>query len=111
MEIKAYLNYLRISPRKVRIVSKLIKGKNIKEAKSILKNTAKRSAPQIFKLLNSAVANAKHNFQIDSDSLFVKNILVNKGPTLKRRLPRARGMATPINKRSSHIAIILSTKD
>ena len=109
MEVKAHLNYLRISPRKVRVVSKLIKGKNIKEAKSILKNTVKRSAPQIFKLLNSVVANAKHNFQIDNDSLFVKNIWVNNGPTLKRRLPRARGMATPINKRSSHITIILST--
>lgn len=106
-EIKAHLNYLRISPRKVRLVSDLINGKKIKDAENILKNTTKRSTLPILKLLNSAVANAKHNFQIDKDSLFVKNILINKGPTLKRSLPRARGMATPINKRSSHITIIL----
>lgn len=108
IEIKAYLNYLRISPRKARLVSNLIKGRKVKDAENILRSTVKRSALPIHKLLNSAVANAKNNFQIDKDSLFVKNILVNKGPTLKRSLPRARGMATPINKRSSHIVIILS---
>lgn len=106
-EIKAHLNYLRISPRKVRLVSDLIKGKKIKDAENILKNTIKRSTLPILKLLNSAVANAKHNFQIDRDSLLIKTILINKGPTLKRSLPRARGMTTPINKRSSHITIIL----
>ena len=111
MEIKAHLKFLRISPRKVRLVSDLIKGKNIKEAKNILQSATKRSASPILKLLNSATANAKHNFHIDGNLLFIKNILVNKGPTLKRRLPRARGMATPINKRSSHISIILSTKN
>ena len=108
-EIKAHLNYLRVSPRKVRMVSDLIKGQKVKDAQNILKNTVKRSALLVYKLLNSAVANAKHNFQIDKDSLFVKNILVNKGPTLKRSLPRAHGMATPINKRSSHITIILTS--
>ncbi|MEK7560230.1 MAG: 50S ribosomal protein L22 [Patescibacteria group bacterium] len=106
-EIKAHLNYLRISPRKVRLVSDLIKGKKIKEAESVLKNTTKRSAHPILKLLNSAVANAIHNFRVDKDSLSVKTIVINKGPTLKRFLPRARGMTTPINKRSSHITIIL----
>lgn len=106
-EIKAHLNYLRISPRKVRLVSDLIKGKKIKDAENILKNTIKRSASPILKLLNSAVANAKHNFQIDRGSLLIKTVLINKGPTLKRSLPRARGMTTPINKRSSHITIIL----
>jgi large subunit ribosomal protein L22 len=110
-EITAHLNYLRISPRKVRLVSDLIKGQKIKDAQNILHSVVKRSASPIFKLLNSAIANAKHNFQIDKDSLFVKNVLVNKGPTLKRSLPRARGTATPINKRSSHITIILNTKD
>ena len=110
-EIKAHLNYLRVSPRKVRVVSDLIKGKTIRDAENILRSVSKRSAMPVFKLMNSAIANAKHNFQIDKDSLFVKNILVNKGPTLKRSLPRARGMATPINKRSSHITIILTTKN
>lgn len=110
-EIKAHLNYLRISPRKARLVSDLIKGKTARNAQNILKITTKRSASPIYKLLNSAIANAKHNFQIDKDSLFVKTILVNKGPTLKRSLPRARGMTTPINKRSSHITIILNIKD
>ena len=110
-QIKAHLNYLRISPRKVRLVSDLIKGKTTKDAESILRGTTKRTALPIRKLLNSAIANAKQNFHIEKDYLFVKNILVNKGPTLKRSLPRARGMATPINKRSSHITIILSTKD
>lgn len=109
-EIKAHLNYLRIPPRKVRLISDLIKDKKVKDAQNILRSAVKHSASPIFKLLNSAIANAKHNFQIDKDHLFVKNILVNKGPTLKRSLPRAHGMASPINKRSSHITIILNTK-
>ena len=110
-QVIAHLNYLRISPRKVRLVSDLIKGKATKEAENILRSVTKRTALPLRKLLNSAIANAKQNFQIEKDLLFVKNLLVNKGPTLKRSLPRARGMATPINKRSSHITIILSTKN
>lgn len=107
IEIKAHLNYLRMSPRKVRLVASLIKGRGVKNAENLLHNTTKRSAHPLQKLLNSAVANAKHNFQIDKDSLFVKNILINKGPTFKRFLPRARGSASKINKRSSHITIVL----
>lgn len=109
MEIKANLNYLRISPRKVRLVSDLIKGKAVRDVEIILRSTTKRSALPILKLVRSAVANAKNNFQIDKNTLFVKNILVNKGPTLKRSLPRSRGMTTPINKRSSHITVILTS--
>ena len=108
-EIKAHLNYLRIAPRKVRLVSDLVKGKSVAEVQSILKNTKKRSAHSLYKLLNSAVANAKHNFQVEKENLFIKNVLINKGPTLKRSFPRSRGMANPINKRSSHITIILGT--
>ncbi len=111
-EIKAHLNYLRISPRKVRLVSDLVKGKSVKYAKNVLKNTAKHSSVFILKLLNSAVANAKHNFKIENnEELFIKNILVDKGPTLKRMLPRARGSASRINKRSSHITIVLNAKN
>lgn len=110
-QIKAHLNYLRISPRKVRLVANLIKGKEIKTAENLLRSATKRSTHFLQKLLNSAIANAKHNFQIDKDSLFIKNVLVNKGPTLKRFLPRARGSASRINKRSSHITVILNTKN
>lgn len=111
MEVKAHLNFLRISPRKVRLVSDLVKGKKVNDAESILRNVTKRSALPLQKLLKSAVTNAKQNFQIEKEKLFVKNVLVNKGPTMKRSLPRARGTATPINKRSSHITIILNIKN
>src|SRR3989344_8271076 len=109
-EITAHLRYLRISPRKARLVSDMVKGKNIKDAENILRSAAKRASLPIKKLLSSAVANAKHNFQISKENLFVKTIYVNKGPTLKRSMPRSRGSASKINKRSSHITIILTTK-
>lgn len=109
MEVKAHLNFLRISPRKVRLVSDLVKGRKVNDAESVLRIIMKRSALPLQKLLKSAIANAKNNFQIEKENLFVKNILVNKGPTMKRSLPRARGMATPIHKRSSHITIILTS--
>lgn len=110
-EVTAHLRYLRISPRKARLVAIMIKGKIIKEAENILRSVAKRSSLPIRKLLGSAVANAKHNFNLDKENLFVKTVYVNKGPTLKRSLPRSRGSASKINKRSSHVTIILSTKN
>ena len=110
-EVKAHLRYLRISPRKARLVSDMVKGKNIKDAENILRSAVKRASLPIKKLLSSAVANAKHNFQISKENLFVKTIYVNKGPTLKRSMPRSRGSASKINKRSSHITIILTTKN
>ena len=107
-EIKAHLRFLRMAPRKVRVVANSIKGKSVKEAESTLKFLGRRPKLPLEKLLKSAISNAKHNFNIESSGLFVKDIRVDVGPTLKRRLPRARGMATPIKKRSSHITIVLA---
>jgi|SRR3989344_3435036 len=109
-EVKAHLRYLRISPRKARLVADTVKGKTVRQAENILKTAAKRASLPIKKLLSSAVANASHNFQIAKESLFVKTIFVNPGPTLKRSMPRSRGSASKINKRSSHITIVLASK-
>ena len=109
-EITAHLRYLRISPRKARLVADMVKGKSVKQAENILRLATKRASLPIKKLLGSAVANADHNFQMQKENLFVKTIYVNKGPTLKRSMPRSRGSASKINKRSSHITIILTTK-
>lgn len=110
-EVKAHLRYLRISPRKARLVANIVKGKNVKQAENILKSASKRASLPIKKLLDSAVANAKHNFNISKEGLFIKTIYVNSGPTLKRSMPRSRGSASKINKRSSHITIVLNSKD
>jgi len=107
MEVKAKLNYLRIAPRKVRIVADLIRGKPVKEAKKILKFTVKRAAKPLLKLLNSAIANAKHNFNLDENNLYISKILVNEGPKLKRVFPRARGHADIIQKKTSHVTLVL----
>jgi large subunit ribosomal protein L22 len=109
MEVKAKLNYLRMSPRKVRLVANLIKGMNTKRALLELGFLPKRSALPVLKLLKSAVANAKHNFQLSGDALYIKSILVNQGTTLKRFTPRAFGRASPIRKRTSHILLTLDT--
>ncbi len=110
MEIKAKLNYLRISPRKVRLVADLIRGLEVSGAESQLKFLSQRAALPILKLLNSAVANAYHNFGIEKDGLYVSKITVNTGPMLKRWRPRSRGMAVPIKKRTSHVELILEAK-
>jgi large subunit ribosomal protein L22 len=107
--ITARLNDYRQSPRKVRLVANLIKGKKVEDAKNILTFTVKRASNPILDLLNSAVANAKNNFNLEKDTLFIKNITVNEGVVLKRRMPRARGMAYPIKKRNSHVCIELDT--
>ncbi len=107
MEVKASLKYLRISPRKVRLVANLIKGLPVNEAELQLKNISKRSAEPLLKLLKSAISNAEHNFQLDRENLYIKSLRVNSGPTLKRYMPRARGVAYEIKKRTSHIDIIL----
>jgi len=111
MQVKANLKYLRISPRKVRLVASSIKGLNIKEAKSQLGVLIKRSCDPIEKLLDSAVANAVHNFNLQKDNLYISNILVNEGPSLKRWMPRAMGRAAQILKRTSHVTIILDERE
>lgn len=101
------MRFLRIAPRKVRLVADLIRSKTVVAAESQLLFLSKGSARPMLKLLNSAVANAENNFKLKKDNLFIKRIMVDEGPKLKRWRPRAFGRATPILKRSSHITIIL----
>jgi len=103
----AKLNYLRIAPRKTRLVAHLIKGLSVNEAEAQLLVNPKRPSEVILKLLRSAVANAKNNQKLDPESLFVKEIRVDQGPMLKRFLPRAMGRASALQKKSSHITLIL----
>lgn len=103
----AHARYVRISSSKVAIVLDLIRGKRVDDALNILKFTPKASSPVVIKLINSAVANAENNLEMDRKELFVAEIYANQGPTLKRIRPRSRGMANPILKRTSHITVIL----
>lgn len=109
-EVKTHLKYFRVAPRKVRLVANLIKGLAAGTAVKQLMFSRKGAAPAILKLLKSAMANAKNNFRLDPASLYVKKITVNQGPTFKRHMPRARGRATIIHKRTSHITIVLDEK-
>lgn len=108
---KATAKTVRIAPRKVRLVVDLIRGKHISEAISILKFTPRGASPVVEKVLMAAIANAEHNFDLDVESLYVTEAYVNEGPTMKRYRPRARGSASPINKRTSHITIVVSEKE
>ncbi len=105
METVALAKYIRISPVKVRLVADLIRGKKVEDALNILAFTPKSSAPVLAKVLNSAIANAGQKKGVDVDTLIVKKISVDEGPTLKRFRPRAMGRGTRILKRSSHIKI------
>ena len=107
MPVKAKLSYLRIAPRKVRLVADLIRGKSVAEAERILNFAVKRGVKDILKLLKSAVASASHNFQLEKSNLYIAKITVDEGPKLKRWMPRARGSASEIQKKTSHITIIL----
>lgn len=110
MEIKAQLNYLRMSPRKVRLVANLVKGMDVRRAEIELSHLPKRASIFLLKLLRSAVSNAKHNFQLDDRDLYIRSILVNEGPTLKRYRPRAFGRLALIRKRTSHVILNLGTR-
>jgi len=111
MEAKAHIKYARISPRKVKIVCDLIRGKDTKTAKAILMQTPKAASELMLKLLNSVVANAENNHNMDPDNLYVSQTFANPGPILKRIRPQARGRAYRINKRTSHITIIVAEKE
>ena len=111
METRAVAKYIRITPRKVRIVLDLIRGKNVAEAFAILKFTPKAGADVVEKVLRSAVANAENNFDMDADKLFVKTAYADQGPTLKRIHPRSRGQAFKIMKRTSHVTIVVDEKN
>lgn len=105
---KAVAKTVRIAPRKARIVIDLIRGKQVGEAIAILKYTPRAASPIIEKVLKSAIANAEHNYDLDVNSLVVSEAFVDEGPTLKRFRPRAKGSASPINKRTSHITVVVS---
>lgn len=109
-EVKAKIKTLRIAPRKVRLVAKIIKGKGTKEALTILKFINKRASRPLIKLINSAIANAANNFNIKTNNFYIKRIEVNEGPKFRRYMMKARGRATLILKRTSHISLILDEK-
>lgn len=108
-EVTAKLRFLRMGPRKVRLVADMIRGKKVTRALDILSVLGKRAARPVLKLLNSAVANAKHNHSLAVEDLIVSQIYVDGGPVLKRSMPKAHGRATPIRERTSHINLVLST--
>ena len=109
-EVKATAKYIRIAPRKVRIVMNLVRGKSVADALAILKFTPKIGADAAEKVLRSAVANAENNFDMDVDRLFISSAFVDQGPTLKRIHPRSRGQAFKILKHTSHITVAVNEK-
>ncbi len=109
MEVKAKLRFTRMAPRKARLVADMIRGKTSEEALNLLSFTPKAAARTLVKLLKSAVANATQK-KVDVDRLYVKTIMVDQGPTMKRFMPRALGRATTIRKRTSHITIVLDER-
>lgn len=110
MEAKAIAKQVRIAPRKARIVIDLIRGKQVGEALAILRLTPKAASPVIEKVLKSAIANAEHNYEMEPNNLVIKQAFVDEGISLKRFRPRAMGRASRINKRTSHITIVVSEK-
>ena len=110
MEAKAYLRYVRISPRKIQIVCDLIRGKDAQTAMAILMQTPKSASEPVLKLLKSAAANAENNHQMDPEKLYVSACYANPGPIIKRIRPRAQGRAFRINKRTSHVTIVVSER-
>jgi len=109
-EAKAHARFVRIAPRKAQLVADLIRGKKVGEAIAILRHTPKAASPILEKLLNSAIANAEHNNELDVNNLVVSQVFANQGPTMKRFRPRAMGRASRINKRTSHITLVVSEK-
>lgn len=110
MEVKAVAKYVRIAPRKLRIVMNLIRGKSVTEAFAILKFTPKAGSEVVEKVLRSAVANAEHNNDMDVENMIISTCFVDQGPTLKRIHPRSRGQAFKILKHSSHVTVCVSEK-
>jgi len=108
MKVKVELNNLRTAPRKVRLVADMVRGKKVQDAQAVLSFTVNKPAGSILKLLNSAIASAKHNLKLEESNLFVSEIFVDEGPKLKRWHPMSRGRAYPIIKRTSHITLVLS---
>lgn len=110
MDVVAKLRYLRISPRKVRLVLDLVRGKDLAIAETQLQYLPKASSRPLMKLLKSAAANAEHNFKLDRKGLYIKQAFADEGPKLKRYQPHAMGRATEIRKRSSHVTVVLASR-
>lgn len=110
MRVRAIAKYIRVSPRKIRLLMREIRGKRVEEALNVLTFAPQRGAPVLRKLIKSAVANASQHPDVDVDNLFVKHIFADEGPTLKRFMPRAMGRATRIRRRTSHLTIILDER-
>jgi len=111
MEARAEIRYARIAPRKVKIVCDLIRGKDIRSAEGILRQTPKAASELLLKLLKSAAANAENNFELDPDNLYVSETFATGGPILKRGRPRAHGRMYRINKRTSHITLVVKERE
>ena len=111
MEARAYLKYARIAPRKVQVVLDLIRGKDAQLARAILKHPPKAACEPLEKLLNSAIANAENNFNMDKNNLYVAECYVCPGPILKRIRPRSHGRAFRVLKRTSHVTMVLKEKE
>ena len=110
MQSRATLRFLRMAPRKVRLVADLVRGRPVEEALRTLRFTPKRASLPVKKAIESALANAENNHGLDIDTLWVREIRVDEGPTLKRFRPRAQGRAFPIMKRTSHVSIVLEER-
>ena len=110
MSATAKIKMVRMTPRKVRVVANQVRGKNVQEAIDYLTFCKRRPARPLLKLIKSAVSNADQKGGMDIDNLYISQLLVDTGPTMKRWLPRARGMATPILKRSSRVSITLDER-
>lgn len=107
MESKAVARYIRISPQKARLVADIVRGQEVEKAINTLRFMPKKGAQILRKIIESAVANASQNPSIDVDTLYVKTVFIDGGPTLKRMRPRAMGRANRILKRTSHITVVL----
>ena len=111
MQVRAHLRYLRIAPRKVRLVVDLVRGQSVNKGLDQLSLLPKRSALPVAKLIKSAIANATHNHHLDEKTLVIQSIVANEGPRLKRYQPRAYGRAAEILKRTTHVTVILEGKE
>lgn len=107
MEARAVAKYVRVSPRKVRLIMDEVRGKKVSDALNLLTFSSQKGAFILKKLISSAVANAENNANMDVDTLYIKRIFADEGPTLKRFRPRAMGRATRIRKRTSHLTVVL----
>ena len=108
--VKAYANDLHIAPRKMRLVTNMVKGMNALDAMTQLQHANKKASPMLIKLIQSAIANAKNNFSLDPQQLFIKSISADMGKVMKRYFPRARGSAFTIRRKMSHINIVLEER-